>query len=220
VVIDRPLPAEVQLHVHGFIRGDVVIRPGSVEFGDVASGESVERSITIEYAGKRDWKLVDVRGESDLLAGSLKETQRADGRVSYLLSVRLKPDAPVGYFQDQLVLVTSDQRDMRIPLMVSGRVLGLVNVSPAVLTMGVVRSGETVSKRLVVRGQKPFRVVAVRCSDESFSFATSDEAKSIHLIPVTFTASPTPGSFKTEIQIETDLESGAAATCVATATVQ
>ncbi len=37
VEFDLPFPAKVQLHVHSFIRGDVVMQPGVVEFGSVES---------------------------------------------------------------------------------------------------------------------------------------------------------------------------------------
>ena len=40
VVIDKPMPAEVLLHVRGVIRGDVVFEPGSVQLGDVAAGNA------------------------------------------------------------------------------------------------------------------------------------------------------------------------------------
>ncbi len=35
VTIDKPFYAEVQLHVKGFIRSDVVVEPGSVQVGSV-----------------------------------------------------------------------------------------------------------------------------------------------------------------------------------------
>ena len=35
VSIDQPFPAEVQLHVRGFIRNDVVVEPGSVQVGSI-----------------------------------------------------------------------------------------------------------------------------------------------------------------------------------------
>ena len=38
VVFAPPFTAEVQLHVHAFIRGDVVVQPGAAEFGLVGSG--------------------------------------------------------------------------------------------------------------------------------------------------------------------------------------
>ena len=40
VVFDRPVPAEVRLNVYCYIRGDVVIQPGSVQFGSVPQGVS------------------------------------------------------------------------------------------------------------------------------------------------------------------------------------
>ncbi|HTN73715.1 MAG TPA: hypothetical protein VL096_00655, partial [Pirellulaceae bacterium] len=66
----------------------------------------------------------------------------------------------------------------------------------------------------------PFKVLAVKCEDNCFSFKTNTEAKTLHLIPVTFTASETPGKLVQTIQIETDLSKGGVATCTASATIK
>jgi len=42
VTFDRPFPAEIQLHVRGYIRNDVVLEPGSLEVGSVDQGAPVE----------------------------------------------------------------------------------------------------------------------------------------------------------------------------------
>ena len=42
VIIDKPMPAEILLHVRGVIRGDVVFEPGSVQLGDVEQGTPVD----------------------------------------------------------------------------------------------------------------------------------------------------------------------------------
>ena len=51
VVIDKPMRAEVLLHVRGVIRGDVVFNPGSVQLGDVEQGTPAERTDPGESLG-------------------------------------------------------------------------------------------------------------------------------------------------------------------------
>lgn len=219
VVIDKPYYAEVQLTVKGYVRRDIVFDPGAVEFGSVDSGKGSMKEVAVKYAGRSDWKITDVKGPQHFEI-RLKEDQRTGGRVLYSMHVRLLPDAPSGYFNDQLILETNDQKMKRVPLIVSGRVIENLTVSPASLSLGVLRPGERATKQLVVRAKQPFRVIEVDCGqDDCFSFETPPDAKKVHLIPVTFTAGRQAKSIAQRISIKTDLGDGAAASCLATVTV-
>ncbi len=220
VTIDKPYYAEVQLMITGFIRGDVVFDPGTINFESVDSGESATQTVSVSYAGRSDWKIVDVRSANQNLVVEPIEKQRLSGRVGYELRVQLKPDAPPGYFNDQMILITNDQQQRQIPLRVEGNVLSPLTVSPASLALGVIEPGQSVSRKIVVQSKKPFRITRVVCPDGCFEFQPSDEAKALHLIPVKFTAGQDDGEISREIQIETDLGSGATGAVLATATVR
>jgi hypothetical protein len=80
-----------------------------------------------------------------------------------------------------------------------------LTVSPSSLFMGVVQPGQAVTKSLVVKGTRPFKVLRIACEDKAFKFAaTSNEAKLVHVIPVTFVAGSTEGKVTKTIQIVTD----------------
>lgn len=72
--------------------------------------------------------------------------------------------------------------------------------------MGVVQPGQKVTKQLVVKSKKPFRILGVSCDDKSFHFDTSKAgtAKELHLVPVTFTAGTDAGKVVKTIKISTD----------------
>jgi hypothetical protein len=207
VTIDRPMLAEVQLHVKGFIRSDVVFEPGSVQFGDVDQGGALERKVAVSYAGHSDWRIVAITSADPAVSGKLVETSRAGGQVSYELSVHLAPNAPTGYLSNYLMLVTNDAAGTQIPVLVEGRVLSGITVSPASLFMGVVQPGQKVTKPLVVKSKKPFRILSIDCDDKSFEFGkeTDQTPKTLHVIPVTFAAGADSGKVTRTIRIETDL---------------
>jgi hypothetical protein len=207
VTFDKPFYAEVQVQVGGYIRSDVVLDPGFVDFGAVDQGTGADKTLVINYAGRDTWQIIDVLSASRYFQAELTEKTRGAGQVAYQLTVRLKPDAPPGYIKDQLTLVTNDQRAKQIPLDIEGRVLSELTVSPASLFLGVVQPGKPVTKQVVVKGKRPFRIKSVTCDDGSFSFKTSDEARETHLVPVTFIAE-TPGKISHKIRIETDLGEG------------
>ena len=181
VTFASPFSAEVRLKIQGFVRGDVVFEPGRIEFGSVETSDGVEKIVRVSYAGRDDWKIVD-----------------------YELRFRLKKGVKAGYINDRLTLVTNDPEHRLIPLAVEGRVTDAVSVtvSPTVLRLGKLKPGQSVTKQLVVRGSSPFRITSVDCDDdECFKFVLGKTARTLHLIPVRFTAPDETGTIHREIQI-------------------
>jgi hypothetical protein len=221
VTIDEPYYAEVQLTVGGYIRSDVVFEPGAVDFGSVDAGLGAKKVISVAYAGRDDWEITDVRSGNRHYEVELEETYRGGGRVNYNMVVRLKSDAPVGYVRDPLLIVSNDGSSKDVSLPVEGQVVSTMTVSPASLFLGVLKPGESVKKRLVVRGKKPFKIVDVKCEDAHFTFEKpSEEAKSLHFLPIEYKAGEEAGNIVKKIEIETDLGEGVCAECMASATIQ
>jgi hypothetical protein len=196
---------ETQLRVNGNIRGDVVFQPGAVQFGTIDQGIVAEKDVEVSYAGRPDWKIVDVRGASDHLEVELSQKQRSSSRVSYELVVRLKNSAVAGHINDQLILVTNDERNPRIPIHVSGRVIPAISVAPESVLLGDVIFGQQVSKKVIVRGKKPFRIVSIKCDEDSFQFNVEDKPNERHVVEIVFDAKKDIGDVKQLIHITTDL---------------
>ncbi len=203
---DKWRNAETQLRVDGNIRSDVVFQPGAVKFDGIDQGTNTEQKVTVTYQGRSDWKVVDVRGASDALEVELTQTQRYTGRVSYDLLVRLKDSAPAGYFNEQLVLVTNDEENPRIPIYVTGRVVPQIWVAPEALMLGSVTHGQQISKKALVRGKRPFKIVSIQSDDESLlQCKTDDQSSERHIVDVVFEAKKDAGDVKIPIHIATDL---------------
>jgi len=208
VTIDKPTYARVQLHVKVYIQPDVVVDPPVVQLGEIDKGAGAESKVNVACTRRIDWKIVEVKSANPHLSGEVVETNRRSTRVSYELRVRLDEDAPTGYIRDHVLLVTNDQPSKQIPVRVEGRVLSAVTVSPDSLFFGVAQPGQRVTKRLVIRGKKPFRITSVTADCGCFEFDTPAEgvAKPLHLVPVTFTAGEKPGKVAKTIRITTDLD--------------
>ena len=216
-----PFQAEVQVRVHGNIRSDVVFSPGAVQFGSVDQGISKEQRISVNYAGRSNWQILDVTNDNDHFEVELQETSRRGGKVSYGLLVRLKDNLPAGYIKDQLTVVTNDglADTQRIPLFVEGRVVPEISVTPEALVLGDVKLGSPVTKKLIVRGKQPFRIMDVNCGDDCFTFKTDNESKQLHFVELTFNPSGQPGSVKVPVQITTDRGADRSATLMVSAKV-
>jgi hypothetical protein len=221
VTLSGAFPAEVQLHVHGVIRSDIVFNPGSINFGEINEGEPKEQKVAVLYAGRGDWQITDVTNDNDNFEVELQQAERANGKVTYNLLVRLKGNVPAGYVKDQLTVVTNDSRpeNQRIPLIVSGHVRPEFSVTPAQLVLGEIPPGTHVTRKIVVRGKEPFKILDVNCGENCFDFKKdTDEPRKVHFVEVTLNAGEQPGKLQTPIHIVTDRENHGA-TCVASATI-
>lgn len=206
VSFDRPYAARAQLRVRAYIRDDVVLRPGSVQFGTVNAGTATERSVEVLCPGRSGLRPVEVRSTDPHLSASLASSRDARGKTAYRLNVRLDEQAPAGYIKEQLLLVLGDGQRTQIPVLVVGRVVAGVTVNPPRLLLGLVEPGQEVRKMVVVRGNTPFRIKSVRSDSDAFRLAVpaDDSAKPAHVIPVTFIARDRPGEVVGAIHIETD----------------
>ena len=220
VVIDRPFYAEVPLTISGYIHGDVDFQPGSVAFGDVDQGAAAAKELSVTYFGRGAWQITDVRSANEHLEVELSEPRKTGNGLTYKMRVKLKDSAPAGVLNDQLSLVTTDQRMPSVAVLIEGRVVPPLAVSPASLFLGVLKPGQVVTKQLVVTGRQPFKVTSVKCANSAFVFKPTDVAKKVHLIPVTYTAGDAAGDVEETIEIETDLASGGKTKCPARGTIQ
>jgi len=216
-----PYQAEVQVRVHGNIRSDVVFTPGAIQFGSVDQGTTKEQRISVNYAGRNNWKIMDITNDNDFFEVELQETSRHNGKVSYGLLVRLKDNLPAGYVKDQLTVVTNDGRpeSQRIPLYVEGRVVPEISVMPEVLVLGKVESGKPITKKLIVRGKNPFRILDVNCGDDCFTFKTDENSKTLHFVELTYVPNSRLGLVKVPVQITTDRGPNRGATLMVSAMV-
>ncbi len=208
VTFDKPYYAQVQLQTRVYIRSDVVFSPGSVEVGAVAEGQAVDREVVVAHAGRSDWQILEVVGSNPHLSAKFEEIGRSGGSIRYQITAHLDESAPVGYLNEHLILKTNDRNRTQVPLAVQGRIEPSIVVSPPSLFMGNVGAGQTVTKNIVLRGAKPFRIVSVSCGDERFKFEvpqSSAEPKTLHVIPVTFVGDTSSGKLEQTIRVETDL---------------
>lgn len=209
VTIDKPYYAEVQLRVAGNIRGDVTFDPPFMDLGNVDLGKGSERTVRVTHVGSTPWEIKDVRSANANFEVQLSKPTHTASQSAYDLTLKLKADAPAGYVKGQLILVTNDPRAGQIPMDVEGRIVADVTVSPQLLALGIVQPGRSVTKNIVVRANRPFRVTGVTCSDGCFTCPGKETAATVQILPVTFQAGDTIGKIERQLKVLTDLGEGA-----------
>ncbi|HEY3963298.1 MAG TPA: DUF1573 domain-containing protein [Planctomycetaceae bacterium] len=200
VIFDRPAHAEVRIPIESYIRRDVVLTPGGAQFGSVAKGTSLNRTIGIAYAGRNDWKIRDVICRNPHVQAQVVETQRAAGIVKYDLRIALKDSAPLGPFRDQVILITNDPGSSSIPVLLDGLVEADYSVSPEVVSFGTLAPGERKTVNVVVRGKRPFKIEKIESQTSSglFEIQMPKDVKPVQILPLTLIAPAEPGTVNEE----------------------
>ncbi|HET6326838.1 MAG TPA: DUF1573 domain-containing protein [Planctomycetaceae bacterium] len=195
----QPRFAEVRIPVEVYIRSDVVLTPGSINFGAVAAGTKTDRSIEIAYAGRANWQITKViTGDPNVEAKVVQTARDNVSQVGYRLDVSLLPGTPVGNLRKQMTLVTDDATGGEIPVIVQARVEGDVTITPSIVQLGTVGPGSDTTKTVLLRSNKPFVIEKVECDSNRQAFrmpALGKEAKPVHVLSLAFTAPTQIGPF-------------------------
>jgi hypothetical protein len=210
LIFDRPAFVEVDLNLTCFIRGDIVMTPGQMDFGIVRRSDKMPpASLTLTYAGGRsDWEVTKMKTQSPKLKAELRELSRtADGQINYSLTATLQPGVSNGYFKDEITLLTNDQSSPSIPISVVANIQSAVAVTPSIINFGGVRPGQSVSKTVVVRSAQPFSITRLSPSQEDLQPGEDEKGpRAAHQLKLTFKAPEQTGPYHATLTIETDIK--------------
>lgn len=208
ISIDKPYFTELQLNVKGYIRSDVVLNPGEVNFGEIPVGEPKALDITLDYAGRSDWQLVRAESSLPFVDVRFEEISRNSGRVSYKISTSLSADAPLGSLQNHVLLKTNDRNLTTVPVRILASVQPPIQISPQELALGSVAPAEPVNQRLVIKSRSEFRILEITSEVAEIRFDASETAKQAHVLNLAIIpkAQAKDGHVSSEILIKTDLK--------------
>ena len=201
--------AEVRLGVTSNILADIVLNPGSIDFGTVMKGQAPSQVLSIDRIGAPGWRFERMVSASRVLTAQLVESRRdPKGAVSYTLTVGIKPDAPAGPVRDEIRLLSNDRETPSIPIMVTANVRGEMSAAPSILTMGEVNSSASKQGRFIIRAPRPFTITTVEGTGDGFSVEPPDaERKTMHVLTVAFRPeeSTIRGDLRRVFRVHTDL---------------
>lgn len=193
VSIVQPVVTELQLNVKGYIRSDVVVFPGEAAFGSVPETTEKTMTLSIDYAGRPDWKIQDIASPFGFIKTNLSEVSRANGRVKYSIEIAVDGSAPEGYIENQLVVQTNDQRRKTFPILVSVSVDKPLKSSPSSISLGTIKSGEPFTQRVTLTAKSDFKILEVSSNIAEVSCDLPAVAKRVHLLNLVITPKPAGG---------------------------
>jgi hypothetical protein len=201
-----------ELRVSANSRTDVVFNPGQVNFGNVAQGQTPSQPVDVEYAGTDDWRITEVLAKGMPFDVELRELYRERGvKAGYQVKVTLKPDAPAGPIKQEVHLRTNDPATPLISVLVEANVEASLVVSPSPLPLGTAKVGDApLLRRVVVKGQRPFRVIAVDGLGDGLSLGAELLTEALPVQTITLRIQPgRAGEVHRKLQIRTDMQKAA-----------
>jgi hypothetical protein len=196
--------AEIKVSAHS--RSDVVFNPGEVSFGTVSRGQAATQVIDVEYAGALKWEVTEVLAKDAPLAAEVKEKYRRPGQVGYELRVTLKPDAPPGNLKQEIFLKTNDPASPLLPVLVEATVKAALEVTPPSLSLGDVPLNKEQTRRVLVKGARPFRILGVEGAGDGIECEQSPSgASAVHTVTIKCQFKQA-GEVKRELKLKTDLQ--------------
>ncbi|MEM9410930.1 MAG: hypothetical protein AAGA30_07440, partial [Planctomycetota bacterium] len=127
--------------------------------------------------------------------------------VKYTMDVRIKESSPNEFVQGELIIIADESGATNsFPIKFSAKVTSDLQVSPEVLTLSGVKTGDSVEKKIIIKGPTEFKILDVMCSNEAFSVsADAESSKKIHFVTVEYSASQPPGKYEYDLEFITDL---------------
>ena len=203
---DTPQFASVRIPIRAYIRTDVVFKPGKIDFGSTEVGTGAQLTCKIEYAGRPDWQILDVKYSNKDLSAVLKETGRNPGlgTAEFDLTMTLSPSAKPGRIREIVTIITDDSASPHVPLMVEGIVKSDITLANSNIKIRDLKPGETTTVKVVVQGTKPFIVEDVDCPkmQDCFKVKLDPTEKKLQIVELQFTAPNAPGSFAEEMIVK------------------
>lgn len=205
----HPFRAEVKLTVRGNIITDVQCYPQQIEFGSVLPRGSVPQVITITRRNNPNFRIADVRSTFSHVGVQYREVRRDAQEVVYQMQVWLKDDVPSGMVQSELNVIAQESsqplREIRIPVQFTAKVMAPLQISPSVLNIPNAIAGQTVTQRVLLKADEPFRVRDVVCDDQAFSVRADGESRKVHFVEVSYRAPGEACCREANLQFITDL---------------
>lgn len=198
------------LTVSANARGDVAFTPADIDFGNLQRGQTPSKPIDIEYTGTvSDWRVTEIVKSSaapfELKVEELPRLVNSTPRKGYRIHATMKIDAVGGSFRQEVVLKTNDPAAPVLTFNVIGNVQAGLTVSPSPIVVRDLKVGETQTKKLFVRGSRPFKVVGVDGQGDGITVDIPNRQDTTLVLTVHI-APTKAGDLNRKLMIRTDLD--------------
>ncbi len=218
IATNDPARPTFELAAEGTVRPAIVVVPDTViNFMEVSNDEPDHRlGVILFSADKPDLKILKLTtSKPGVILAEHEPLSKEDGKAlkveaGHRVNVDVKSGLPLGVFREEVVVVTDHPRQPEMRLIVTGKMMGPIRVTPFErVRMHEVssRRGQRVELGLLVRGHRPTRFQAARTPEklkvEIASGDKPDEGGKYRMAVIVPPGTP-PGEIDDEIVLQTD----------------
>ncbi len=187
-------------------RGDILLTPPQLDFGNVQKGQTPTKTVDLEYVGNSPtWKINEILNSPSspyALKVELLPAENGKARRGFRLVATLKPDAPVGAFKNDVTVKTNDRNNPDLVYNILGNVQERLTISPNPVAINA-KVGETTTKKVFLRSSEPFRVTSIDGLGDGIAIDLPKGRESTHILTVNFTPTKA-GALRRQLQIHID----------------
>ena len=208
VVTAGGVKGEAGLNVAATILTDVVLNPGTVEFGTVIRGQSPSVEIAIDRINAPQWRITRMVTACRVINASCTEVVRNDGMTSYRLKIWLKPGITSGIVRDEIRLITNDRESPVFSIPVNALVRGDLTASPSIISLGNVDKSLGARGKYLIRASRPFKIRSIEGDGDGFQLTSDNqESRPVHLLNLVYQPSQgiARGDVRRGFRVTTDL---------------
>ena len=209
LTIDQPVQTSIDLNMNCFIRGDVLLTPGLLEFGSVKRTDRPSQTLTMQYlGGNPEFRITGSQHQSSRLKVKINEQSRAAGQVTYAINAILTSESKLGFYKDQITLKTNDSGSPEIPIFVTAQIQGMLSATPSVMNLGSVTRGATLERTIILKSDQPFKISTTKSAKGivNANLEKDDQAAPLKTLKIIYKAPDKPGPDHSILEISSDIK--------------
>ena len=149
---ERSMPDRT-LTISATVNSEINATPPLADFDDVVSKEAPEQVIRIKGNMKQTLRIEKIRFNQE----HLDVAYRKDGQ-DFLVTIKLKANAPIGFFKDTIWLKNNSSALPEMPIPVRATVRGEIALSPSYVEFGSVPPSEKSSRQILLTSASDFEI--------------------------------------------------------------
>lgn len=204
VQFDRPRRAEIGVRLSAVSSAHVGSGGHEIDFGIVPEGKAYEKKLNLDYAGNPAWKITSLDFGNPHVKAEVEEKVRDGAKVRYELTIRLDAGAPAGLLEDRIRIHTNDPKTAEIAVVAKATIEPKIAVSPDKIDLRDAVSGQSITRNVIVKSSKPFKITRLEGSQGMVELRTSAEPKTTQIVTLTVTVPSDPRQLPDHIELYTD----------------
>jgi len=175
-----------------------------LQIGQVRKGAEGTGTVQVTMRNDAGFELREGQSATDFVKAGFKLLRRDRAEVTYEVSATLRPGLDTGVWTTDVMFTTTSPilPVVRVPVLVE--VVAPITATPSTVQFPAVRVGDKKELSVVVKGDKPFKIVDVKGGDDLVkAVADGSEAKPAHILRLVFEPS-SAGDLNKTITVVTD----------------